>query len=52
MIIADFNGHGRDDLALAEGVFLSRGDGAFEPGQQFNVPSIAIIAPRISTATR
>jgi uncharacterized protein (TIGR03437 family) len=44
VIAADFNGDGRDDLAILEGVFLSRGDGTFEPGQQFNPTSTGILA--------
>lgn len=35
-LVADFNGDGKDDLATADGVFLSRGDGTFQAAQQFN----------------
>ena len=46
-LAADFNGDGKDDLLTSEGVFLSRGDGTFEAGQQINkgaFNSIGILA--------
>jgi hypothetical protein len=42
--VADVNGDGKDDLVTIEGVFLSRGDGTFQPTQSIsNAKDVVVV---------
>jgi hypothetical protein len=43
-VIADFNGDGKPDIAVAGLVFLGNGDGTFQPGVPFDAGTLPIAA--------